>query len=91
MRGLTADCARYLGLADRGRVAPGLRADLNVIDHANLRLRAPRRVRDLPAGGQRFLQDAVGYRATVVAGEVILADNQLTGARPGRLVRAGRR
>jgi len=67
-----------------------MKADLNVIDHGGLRLRRPRLVADLPAGGKRLLQDAVGYRATIVSGEVIAADGQLTEARPGRLVRAGR-
>jgi N-acyl-D-aspartate/D-glutamate deacylase len=87
---LTADTADHLGLRDRGRVRPGLRADLNVIDLAGLRLSAPRLVRDLPAGGHRLLQDAHGYRATVVAGQVVIAEGRLTGARPGRLVRPGR-
>lgn len=85
---LAADTARFLGLSDRGEVRTGLRADLNVIDHMNLRLHRPRLVNDLPAGGQRLLQDASGYRATIVAGEVITEDGRLTGARPGRLVRS---
>jgi N-acyl-D-aspartate/D-glutamate deacylase len=87
---LSGEPARHLGLADRGVVAPGLRADLNVIDHAALRLARPRLVADLPAGGKRLLQDAVGYRATLVAGAVIAEGGRITGARPGRLVRAGR-
>ncbi len=87
---LTADIADYLGLSDRGRIKPGLKADLNVIDMTKLRLHAPRLVQDLPAGGQRLLQDADGYRATIVAGEVVVRDDALTDARPGRLVRAGR-
>jgi len=82
--------AEFIGLHDRGRIAAGLKADLNVIDLAKLRLESPRLVRDLPAGGKRFLQAAHGYRATVVSGEVTLRDDELTGARPGRLVRAGR-
>jgi len=87
----TADTAAAYGLADRGRVAPGLRADLNVIDFERLRLRPPRLVRDLPAGGKRFLQRADGYLATVVAGEVTDEHGEATGALPGRLVRSGRR
>lgn len=87
---LSADAADYLGLTDRGRIAVGLRADLNLIDLSALRLYRPRMVRDLPGGGQRLLQDATGYRATLVAGQIISRDGQLTGARPGRLVRAGR-
>ena len=86
---LAADTAKFLGFTDRGRVERGLRADLNIIDHAALRLHRPRLVRDLPAGGQRLLQDATGYRATLVAGEVITENGKLTGARPGRLVRSG--
>lgn len=89
VRRMSAETAAYLGLRDRGLVAPGLRADLNVIDLDHLRLRAPRMVRDLPAGGQRLLQDVEGYRATVVGGRIILENDQLTGERPGRLVRLG--
>jgi N-acyl-D-aspartate/D-glutamate deacylase len=85
---LTGRAADFLGAADRGRVAVGLRADLNIIDHARLGLRRPRMVRDLPGGGQRLLQDAVGYRATLVHGEVIAREGVLTGALPGRLFRA---
>jgi len=70
-------------------VEVGQRADLNVIQFDTLTLRKPRLVADLPAGGQRMLQDAVGYRATIVSGEVILENDTLTGARPGRLVRMG--
>jgi hypothetical protein len=86
---MTRDPARYLGLRDRGVIAPGMRADLNVIDMASLSLDRPRLVRDLPAGGKRFLQDASGYKATLVAGRVIAQDGKLTGERPGRLVRFG--
>ncbi len=84
---LTADAADYLGLNDRGRIAIGQRADLNVIDYEGLALEAPRMVRDLPAGGQRLLQSACGFVATLVAGEPVIANDGLTGARPGRLVR----
>lgn len=87
VRMLTHDTSRYLGLHDRGVIAPGLRADLNVIDMTALRLLRPRLVRDLPAGGRRLLQDAVGYVATIVRGEIIREGGHLTGARPGRLVR----
>ena len=84
------DTAALFGLNDRGVVAPGKRADLNVIDHARISLRTPRLVHDLPAGGRRLLQHADGYTATIVAGEQTRADGVDTGARPGRLVR-GRR
>ncbi len=87
---LSHDTAAFLGLHDRGRLEVGLRADLNVIDHTALSLSRPRLVRDLPAGGQRLLQDAAGYRATFVAGEAITEHGRLTGARPGHLVRGGR-
>jgi len=88
VRKLTADAADYLGFSDRGRIRPGLKADLNVIDIGKLRLQAPRMVQDLPAGGQRLLQDAEGYRATLVSGEIVVRDDAITEARPGRLVRA---
>jgi len=87
---LTRRNAHWIGLTDRGVVAPGLKADLNVIDHAALALERPRLVSDLPAGGKRLLQGARGYRATIVSGEVVVEDGRLTEARPGRLVRAGR-
>jgi N-acyl-D-aspartate/D-glutamate deacylase len=89
VRRLTADIADYLGFADRGRLRPGLKANVNVIDHQRLRLFAPRMVQDLPAGGQRLLQDAQGYRAVIVAGQTVVADDRLTGALPGTLLRAG--
>ena len=85
------DTARFLGLEDRGTLAPGQRADINIIDFDNLRLRAPFMQRDLPAGGQRLMQMAEGYLATLVAGEVVVENGRFTGARPGRLVRAGKR
>jgi N-acyl-D-aspartate/D-glutamate deacylase len=81
------DTARAVGLCDRGVLAPGWRADLNVIDYAALRLRPPRIVHDLPAGGRRLVQEAVGYRCAIVAGEITYRDGAPTGALPGRLVR----
>jgi len=84
------DTARFLGLSDRGLLAPGRRADINVIDFDNLELLHPTMLKDLPAGGQRLMQYANGYVATLVNGEAIAKDGRLTGARPGRLVRAGR-
>ncbi len=89
VRFLTARPAAFLGLTDRGVLREGLRADLNVIDHAALQLHRPRMVRDLPGGSQRLLQDATGYRATLVHGVPITRDGTLTGALPGRLLRAG--
>ena len=87
IRRLTSQPADLYGFTDRGRIAPGLRADLNVIDLDGLTLERPRAVADLPAGGIRLLQGASGYRATVVAGEVTRREGVDTGARPGRLVR----
>jgi N-acyl-D-aspartate/D-glutamate deacylase len=87
---MTGHTARVSGLGDRGLIAPGMKADLNVIDYDNLRLRAPHAVYDLPAGGRRLEQEAKGYRATIVSGVTVARDDQPTGALPGRLVR-GRR
>ena len=84
------DTARHLGLTDRGVIRPGLKADLNVVELGALGLRRPRIVADLPAGGRRLLQDATGYRATIVSGRVIAENGRLTGERPGTLVRLGR-
>jgi N-acyl-D-aspartate/D-glutamate deacylase len=87
VRSMTLAPAAMLGLTDRGRLAPGLKADLNVIDFEALTLHAPRMVRDLPSGGRRLTQDADGYVATIVSGQVIARNGQPTGALPGRLVR----
>lgn len=84
------DTSRFLGLRDRGRLAPGLRADINIIDFDNLELLHPTMLKNLPAGGQRLMQHANGYIATLVNGQAINKGGKLTGARPGRLVRAGR-
>ena len=85
---LSARNADYMGFSDRGRIAVGQRADINIIDLQNLRLPPPAIVRDLPGGGRRLLQGAHGYIATMVAGEVVLANDVVTNARPGRLLRA---
>ena len=87
---LTSRNARYLGLQDRGLVAPGQRADLNLIDPQRLSVGTPQIVRDLPAGGRRFLQQGTGYLGTWVGGVAVRRDDQVTDARPGRLVRMGR-
>ncbi len=87
VKGQTADTAALVGLHDRGRIAPGLRADLNLIDLARLGLRAPEIVYDLPAGGKRLMQRATGYEATVLAGNVTFEKGEATGTLPGRLVR----
>jgi N-acyl-D-amino-acid deacylase len=87
IRVMTSETAALYGLHDRGVLAPGYRADLNVIDHEHVRVRLPEMIRDLPAGGQRLMQRASGYRAAVVGGVVTLADDEPTGATPGRLIR----
>lgn len=84
----TSATANVMGVTDRGVIAPGMRADINVIDFENLTLEAPRAVNDLPAGGRRLLQSAHGYVATIVNGAITRRNGLDTGARPGRLVRA---
>ena len=86
----TRDTAAAVGLHDRGVLAPGYKADLNVIDHDALRLKPPRMIHDLPAGGRRLMQEAEGYRAAIVSGQVTYRDGAPTDALPGRLVRGGR-
>ncbi len=81
------DTARAVGLSDRGVLAPGYRADINVIDMNALRLHRPEMVFDLPAGGRRLVQRADGYRHTIVAGQETYRDGEATSALPGRLVR----
>lgn len=88
VRRLSGEPAAVFGLGDRGRLAPGLRADVNVIDPAGLGLLPPRVARDLPAGARRLVQGARGYVATFVAGVQTRANGADTGARPGRLARA---
>src|SRR3984957_6918364 len=87
---LTSATAGAVGLHDRGVLAPGLRADINVIDFDRLACAPPRKGYDLPAGGKRLLQGARGSRATMGAGAVTYRDGEPTGALPGRLVRGGR-
>jgi N-acyl-D-aspartate/D-glutamate deacylase len=86
----TSETADFFGLNDRGRLAPGMRADVNVIDFKNLQVRKPEIVHDMPADGRRFVQRVEGYEATIVAGTPLDERGEHTGALPGRLVRAGR-
>jgi len=86
VRRLTSDAADLFDLGDRGVVRVGMKADLNVIDHAHLRLCPPRMEYDLPREGKRLVQDAVGYRATLVGGVVARLNDGPTEALPGRLV-----
>jgi N-acyl-D-aspartate/D-glutamate deacylase len=89
VRRLSRETAEIIGLEDRGLVAPGYKADINVIDFDKLGLHAPEIVRDLPGGGRRLHQRADGYVATIVGGAVTYRDGAPTGALPGRLVRGG--
>ena len=82
-----ADTATLVGLHDRGVLAPGYRADCNVIDLGALNVGAPEMLYDLPAGGRRLVQRATGYRSTLVAGRVTFRDGEHTGELPGSLVR----
>jgi N-acyl-D-aspartate/D-glutamate deacylase len=87
VRELTSAPARVAGLSDRGRIAVGYKADLNVIDPDAMKLHKPVVTHDLPAGGRRLDQTADGYVATIVSGQVIARNGVPTDARPGRLVR----
>jgi len=90
VRRQTSETAKFFGLKDRGVLAPGLKADINVIDFASLQLHAPEVRYDLPKGGRRLVQRVDGYRHTFVSGVETYQNGQYTGALPGRLVRAGR-
>src|SRR5499426_3570072 len=84
----TSETADFFGLSDRGRLAPGLRADVNLIDFDRLQLHKPELVHDMPANGRRFVQRVNGYEATIAAGIPIFERGEHTGALPGKLVRA---
>lgn len=84
---MTQATARLIGLDDRGELAVGKRADINVIDLDHLALHAPEVCHDLPSGGRRLLQRATGYDLTMIAGEIVARNGQPTGALPGRLIR----
>ena len=83
----TQDNANFFGLHDRGVLAPGMKADVNLIDMDRLTLRPPHIVHDLPAGGRRLVQEADGYLATIQSGAVTFEEGTHTGALPGKLVR----
>jgi N-acyl-D-aspartate/D-glutamate deacylase len=86
----TSETAEFFGLADRGRLQPGLRADVNIIDYNRLQVQKPILLHDMPANGRRFVQRVDGYEMTIAAGTPIFEKGEHTGALPGRLVRAGR-
>ena len=87
VRRMTSAPARIIGLSDRGRLEPGLRADLNVIDLERVHEQMPEYVHDFPGGSGRFIQRAVGYRATICNGQLVLADDKHTGTRSGQVLR----
>ncbi len=90
IRRLTSDPASAAGLGDRGIIATGKKADLNVIDQAALNFGRPYVTFDLPAGGRRLLQKAEGYEATIVSGAITYRNGEATGALPGRVVKGQR-
>jgi N-acyl-D-aspartate/D-glutamate deacylase len=87
IHGQTKANAEVVGLQDRGVLAPGMKADVNVIDFDHLRLRAPEIVFDLPAGGKRLIQKADGYTATIISGEIAFENGTPTGKLNGKLIR----
>ena len=87
---LTSDNAAAIGLNDRGLLRVGMKADINILDYDNLRLRPPEIAYDLPAGGKRLLQRTDGIDATIVSGAVVYRHGEATGALPGRLIRGAR-
>ena len=84
---LTSRPAQFLGLSDRGVLAAGKKADINIIDYEALSIDAPRMVGDLPGGASRLMQKADGFVATFVSGEQIIEESLLCPARPGCLIR----
>ena len=90
VRRMTSASARVMGLTDRGVLAPGMRADVNVFDAAQVAECQPELVHDFPNGAPRFIQRAVGYRATLVNGQVSVENGEHTGVRAGKVLRHGR-
>jgi N-acyl-D-aspartate/D-glutamate deacylase len=88
---MTQHTAALYGLLDRGVLAPGYKADLNVIDPERIELRRPEMAYDLPGGARRLLQRADGYDCTLVSGEVVMQGGEPTDARPGRLLRGAQK
>jgi N-acyl-D-aspartate/D-glutamate deacylase len=85
---MTGETAAFFGFRDRGRLQPGLKADVNVIDFDGLHLHSPKMIFDLPAGGRRLVQRVDGYDMTICSGTPIFEKGEETGARPGKLVRS---
>jgi N-acyl-D-aspartate/D-glutamate deacylase len=91
IQALTSKTASSVGLEDRGILAKGYRADVNVIDMETIKVGRPEMVADLPNGGKRLGQSANGYDATIVCGVVTYRDGVATGALPGRLIRGAQK
>jgi N-acyl-D-aspartate/D-glutamate deacylase len=91
VRKQTSETAKLFGLHDRGRIAPGFKADLNLIDFDNLQVGPPQLVHDLPANAPRLVQKAEGYVSTMVSGIEVSRNGEDTGTRPGRLIRGPQR
>ena len=91
IKSLTSQPAESVGLCDRGRIALGFKADLNVINPNGMVLHRPHVERNLPAGGKRLCQESQGYVATILSGTVTYRNGAATGALPGRLVRGSRK
>ncbi len=89
IRRMTSEPARVIGITDRGTLKVGQRADVNVIDYENVGQYQPEFVYDFPNGAGRYTQPACGFRATICNGEIILENDEHTGARPGRIIRHG--
>ena len=83
----TQRTANFYGMHDRGLIAPGMKADINVVDFDGLTIHPPEMVYDLPAAAKRLIQHVDGYKLTICSGEIIFEDGIETGARPGKLVR----
>ena len=86
---ITDDNARAIGLHDRGRIVPGYKADINIIDYDALALEPPEMVYDLPGSGKRLIQKAHGYAATFKGGAITFEHGEATGEMPGALIRGG--
>jgi N-acyl-D-aspartate/D-glutamate deacylase len=91
VRRITAAPARILNLQDRGTLAQGMKADLNVIDLENLGERMPEFAHDFPGGAGRYVQKAKGYKATICNGLKVLEDDELLGTRAGKVIRSSDR
>ena len=87
---LSLDNAAAIGLHDRGVLAPGFKADINVIDFDRLMVHAPEVLYDLPSGGRRLVQRTEGYEATIVSGVPVYRNGEATNELPGRLVRGAK-